>query len=168
MSNDVTSLSELNAGSYNAGTFVFPTDENRVPRYRGTRNAAASVTETRLLEPVDHVITASIAGDAATTSFTLGSIPANCIVKEVTFSITTGATTASISLAIGISGTTGKYMTASTFTSSMDTAGVKTVTTLPIHETTARTVLATFSAAPEAVFRGTIAIRYIKVPAPVA
>lgn len=121
-----------------------------------------------LLEPANGHISKSIKGDGTTLTFTIGKIPANCIVKTVTFSITTGAASNTITIAFGIAGTTGKYMTATSFTNSMDTAGVKTVTTLPIHETTARTVIATFVGAPEAAFRGTVVVHYIKVPAPLA
>ena len=160
---DVVSLSEVSAGSYAPGTIVFPTDSNHAPRYRGARvNPAA--TETPLLEPFDHTISAWCVGDGTTTTFTIGAIPDECLVREVSVIVSGTAGTATTTLAVGIAGTTGKYMSASSFTDSMNAAGVKTVTTIPIHETTARTVIATFSAAWDSGAKALVAVRYIKLP----
>lgn len=115
------------------------------------------------VEPVSGVIAKLLVGDGVTTSFTVGAIPADCLVESVNISVVTGGTAAT-TIAVGISGTTGKYMSASSFTSSMDTAGVKTVTTIKIHETTARTVLATFSAAWDLASKVMVVIRYVKLP----
>ena len=160
---DVGSLSEIHAGMYRPGDLFFPTDDNHTPRYRGSRvNPAAS--EVPLLEPIDHVISAWCVGDGSATTFTIGAIPDECLVREVSVIVSGTSGTAATTLAVGISGSTAKYMAASNFGASMDTAGVKTVTTVPAHETTARTVIATFSAAWDSGAKALVAVRYIKLP----
>ena len=46
----------------------------------------------------------------------------------------------------------------------MNAAGVKTVTTIPIHETSARTVIATFSANWDSGAKALVAVQYVKLP----
>lgn len=132
------------------------TDDNRTLRYASANG---------LMEPTDHVIAAWCKGDGTTTTFTIGKLPANCLVREVSVVVSGTAGTAATTIKVGYTGTLDAYMAASAFTNSMNVAGVKTVTTVPAHETTGRTVLATFSAAWDSGAKALVAVRYIKLPA---
>lgn len=114
-------------------------------------------------EPVQGVISKVITGDGTTTSFTIGTIPKDSFVESVNISVITGGTAAT-TIAVGRAGSTGAYMAATSFSSAMDTAGVKTTTSVKVHEVTARTVLATFSAGWDAASRLVVLVRYVKLP----
>lgn len=147
---------DLNTGANLAPYLLTATDDSRNLRYRSADG---------LLEPTDHTISAWCKGDGTTTSFTIGKIPANVLVREVSVVVSGTSGTSTTTIAVGYSGTTGAYMAASAFTNSMNAAGVKTVTTVPVHETTARTVLATFNVAWDSGAKALVSVRYQKLPA---
>lgn len=149
--------SRLTAGVMSTGDVATLTDRTRDLRYQSADG---------LMEPASGHIAKWCKGDGSTTTFTFDDkLPANCLVRTVSIIVSGTSGTAATTVAVGISGTTGKYMAASNFTSSMNTAGVKTVTTLPIHETTAQTPIVTFSAAWDSGAKLCAVIHYIKVPA---
>lgn len=130
-------------------------DKTRDLWYVGPNGTAQSATGN---------VTALCTGDGSTTSFTIGDMPVDVLVDKVEVVVYGALGTAATTLAVGYSGSTGAFMSASNFTASMDTAGVKTVTTVKAHLTTAKTVLATFSAAWDSGAKAIISVHYIKVP----
>lgn len=151
---DVVTLANLRSGA-TAGDLAVLTND--------ARNLYVKTSDG--WEPANGVISAWCVGTGAIATFTIGTLPANCLVNKVEVIVSGTAGTATTTLAVGISGTTGKYMTASHFSSSMNAAGVKTVTTIPIHETATRTVIATFSASWDSGAKALVAVQYVKLPA---
>jgi hypothetical protein len=145
------------AGGAATGDIATLTDRTRDARFMSSDG---------LMEPISGHIAKWCKGDGTTTTFTFDDkLPANCLVRTVSVVVSGTSGTAATTVAVGISGTTGKYMAASSFTDSMNAAGVKTVTTIPIHETAARTPIVTFSAAWDSGAKLLVVIHYIKVPA---
>lgn len=151
---DVVTLANLRAGA-TAGDLAVLTNDARNLRVKTSDG----------WEPANGVISAWCVGTGAATTFTIGTLPANCLVNKVEVIVSGTAGTAATTIAVGITGTTGKYMSASNFSSSMNAAGVKTVTTIPIHETSARTVIATFSDNWNSGAKALVAVQYVKIPA---
>lgn len=107
-------------------------------------------------------------GTAATgeTSFAFDDdVPANAIVTDAYIEVSGTAITAATTVALGYSGSTGAFMTASSFSSSMDTAGVKSVTPIRVHLTDAKTPLITFSADLDTGGKVLAGVRYVHAPA---
>lgn len=144
---------QATAGALTPGHIISLTDDARDLRFQSADG---------LLEPVSSLIGAWHKGDGTTTTFTVGKLPPNCEVITVHGIVSGTSGTSGTTIAVGISGTTGKYVTATTLT--LQTAGVKTITTIPIHETTAQTVLTTFGAAWDTGAKVYIGVRYIKLP----
>ena len=103
---------------------------------------------------------------AGETSFALAeTIPVDSIVENVAVIVSGTSMTAGTTVALGYSGATGAFMTASNFSSGMATAGAKAATVIPIHITTARAPLITFSADLDTGAKVLCGIQYRPVPA---
>jgi hypothetical protein len=103
---------------------------------------------------------------ASETSFAFAeTIPVDSIVENVAVIVSGTAVTAATTVAIGYTGATGAFMTASSFSSSMATAGAKAATVIPFHITTARNPLVTFSADLDTGGKVLVGIQYRPVPA---
>lgn len=100
------------------------------------------------------------------TSFSFAEqIPANSYVEDVAVIVSGTSMTAGTTVALGYSGTTGAFMAASNFSSSMNSAGAKVVTVVRAHLTEAKTPLITFSADLDTGAKVLCGIRYRPVPA---
>lgn len=131
------------------------TDDNRNLRY---------ASKDGLMEPSDGHIAGWFKADSSATSFTIGKLPANAVVQRVEVFLHTALNANNITLAVGYSGSTGAYMAATHFTTTMDTTGFKTVTTVKAHNTANRTVIGTLGSAPSA-GKILVIVHYAKVPA---
>jgi enamine deaminase RidA (YjgF/YER057c/UK114 family) len=112
--------------------------------------------------PLTGSISALCTGDGSTTSFTIGTVPKDCIVDGVNVAIVGTAGTAATTIALGYSGTTAAFHAASNFTASMDTAGAKATTVVRAHLTAEKTALATFSAAWDSGAKAIVTIRWTR------
>lgn len=103
---------------------------------------------------------------ASETSFEFDDdIPANSYVEDVAVVVSGTSVTAATTVALGYTGTTGAFMAASSFSSSMATAGAKAVTVVRAHVTTAVTPLITFSADLDTGGKVLCGIKYAPAPA---
>jgi hypothetical protein len=103
---------------------------------------------------------------AGETSFAFDDdIPADSYVEDVAVIVSGTSMTAATTVALGYSGTTGAFMTASSFGSTMNAAGAKAATVIPAHLTAAKTPLITFSADLDTGAKVLCGIRYRPVPA---
>jgi hypothetical protein len=103
---------------------------------------------------------------ASETSFAFAeTIPVDSLVENVAVIVVGTAMTAATTVALGYSGATGAFMTASSFSSSMATAGAKATTVIPVHLTAAKNPLITFSADLDTGAKVLCGIQYRPVPA---
>lgn len=101
------------------------------------------------------------------TSFAFDSdIPANSYIEDVAVIVLDGGT-ATETVALGYSGATGAFMTASAFSNSMDTAGAKTTTVINAYLTEAKTPLITLSADLDTGAKILCGIKWVPAPAEV-
>lgn len=103
---------------------------------------------------------------AGETSFAFDeTIPVDSYIAAVAVIVVGTAMTAATTVALGYSGTTGAFMTATSFTSSMATAGAKAATVIPVHLTVAKNPLITFSADLDTGAKVICGINYRPLPA---
>lgn len=119
-------------------------------------------------EPMDGWIWKQATGTAAVgeTSFSFDDIlPDNAMVDDVYVEVSGTAITAATTVALGYSGTTAAFLAATSFTSSMNSAGVKATTPVRVHLTAEKTPLITFSADLDTNGKLLAGIHYVHCPA---
>jgi hypothetical protein len=115
------------------------------------------------VEPLSGTIQKWCVGDGVTTTFTIGTIPANSVVDMVNIVVSGTAGTSTTTVAVGVAGTIAKYQAASAFTNSMNVAGAKANTTIKGYETAAISAIATFSTAWDSGALCLVTIHYTKL-----
>lgn len=152
---DLTIKSELPASSGSPRLFTL-TDKERDLRYAAANGA---------IEPVNGWVYKQCTGDGSTTTFTFdAAMPANVQIVNTAVLVSVASATATLTVAIGKSGSTAAYHAASHFGSTMNATGAKTTTTVRGYETSAVTPLVTFGAALDNGSKVLVGVQYAKVP----
>lgn len=161
----VSSFSDINAGSYEPGAVLTPLDGDHSPRFLRPRRSTAA-NETARFEPMNGWIWKQCTGNGTITTFTFDDVmPANIHVVNTAVYVanTSGAITTTV--AIGKSGSTSAYHTASHFASTMAVVGAKQTVVVRAHETATATPVVTFSAGLVANAKVLIGVQYAAAPA---